>query len=230
MKVIGLIGGMSWESSTIYYKLLNNRVKQVRGGFASCKCLMYSVDFEEIEILQRQEDWDTLDTLMADAATRLYKGGADLIVLCTNTMHVSSEAIMKAAPIPFLHIADALGPNIKKKNLKTVGLLGTNFTMEKDFYKKLLLEKYGVQTIIPNPKSREEVHRIIYEELVKGKFNPESKSTLIDIMGDLQGEGAEGIILGCTEIPLLISPEDVDVPTFDTTTLHVEAAVSWALS
>ena len=229
MKVIGLIGGMSWESSSIYYKLLNERVKQLKGGFASCKCLMYSVDFEEIEILQRKGDWDTLDTLMAEAASRLYKGGADLIVLCTNTMHVSSEAIMKAAPIPFLHIADALGPKIKEKNLKTVGLLGTNFTMEKDFYKKLLKEKYGIETIIPKPTDRQEVHRIIYEELVKGEFKPESKSTLIEIMGHLQGEGAEGIILGCTEIPLLVAQEDVDLPTFDTTTIHVEAAVSWAV-
>ncbi|KAA3638012.1 MAG: aspartate/glutamate racemase family protein [Bacteroidetes bacterium] len=229
MQTIGLIGGMSWESSLEYYRILNEKVKDLLGGFSSCKCLMYSVDFAEIETLQHKDEWAQLDKLMADAAVRLYKGGADMIVLCTNTMHLCSEAIVQSVPIPFLHIAEATGEEIVKHNLKKVGLLGTNFTMTKDFYKEVLTDKYGIETIIPNEQDREQIHRIIYEELVLGKILPESRETYKAIIKRLQDNGAEGIILGCTEIPLLISKNDVDLPIFDTTRIHAEKAVEWAM-
>lgn len=230
MKVIGLIGGMSWESSLIYYKLVNEKVKEIKGGFASCKCLMYSVNFAEIEQLQHEENWEALNALMAEAALNLYKGGAEIIVLCTNTMHLCSPAITNAVPIPFLHIAEATGASVQQQNLSTVGLLGTNFTMEKEFYRGVLKEQFDIDTIIPNPEDRNVIHRIIYEELVKGEFKPASKEIYRKIIGKLQKEGAQGIILGCTEIPLLINENDLDLPAFDTTTIHAEAAVNWALS
>ena len=230
MKTIGLIGGMSWESSLEYYRIVNHKTKALLGGFSSSKCLMYSVDFAEIETLQHQGDWEQLNQMMADAANRLYQGGADIIVLCTNTMHLCSEAIREAVPIPFLHIAEATGEEIAAKGLKKVGLLGTKFTMEKDFYKEVLLAQYGIETIIPTEADREQIHRIIYEELVLGKILPASKKIYQEIIKGLQSEGAEGVILGCTEIPLLIKQADVDIPTFDTTTIHAEKAVSWAVS
>ena len=229
MKVIGLIGGMSWESSLEYYRLINEKTKALLGGFSSSKCLMYSVDFAEIEVLQHKGDWDKLNDLMADAAQKLYKGGADIIVLCTNTMHLCSEAIQKAAPIPFLHIADATGAKIAEKGLKKIGLLGTSFTMEKDFYKEILLNKYGIETIIPDAPERGEVHRVIYEELVMGKINPASREIYKGIIAALQKNGAEGIVLGCTEIPLLISQADAKVPVFETTKIHAHRAVDWAM-
>ncbi len=229
MQTIGLIGGMSWESSLEYYRILNEKVKDLLGGFSSCKCLMYSVDFAEIETLQHQDEWAQLDKLMADAAVRLYKGGADMIVLCTNTMHLCSDAIIESVPIPFLHIAEATGEEIIKHNLQKVGLLGTNFTMTKDFYKQVLKDKHDIATIIPNEQDREEVHRIIYEELVLGKILPESREKYKAIIKRLQDNGAQGIILGCTEIPLLISENDVDLPIFDTTRIHAEKAVEWAM-
>jgi aspartate racemase len=229
MKIIGLIGGMSWESSLEYYRIVNEKTKDVLGGLSSSKCLMYSVDFGEIETLQHQGDWEKLNELMADAAIRLHKGGADVIVLCTNTMHLCSEAIMNSVPIPFIHIADATGEKIATKGLKKIGLLGTQFTMEKDFYKDALINKYGIETIIPNEEDRKEIHRIIYEELVLGKINTESREKYKEVIKRLQADGAEGVILGCTEIPLLISQEDVEIPIFDTTTIHAEKAVEWAL-
>ena len=229
MKVIGLIGGMSWESSAVYYKLVNEKVKAALGGFASCRCLMYSVNFATIEQLQHQDDWDTLDELMADAARRLYKGGADIIVLCTNTMHLCSQAITDAVPIPFLHIADATAKAIQGQQLQTVGLLGTKFTMEKDFYKGLLANKYGIHTLIPTDEERAQIHRIIYEELVLGIIKDDSREIYKQIIRQLENRGAEGVVLGCTEIPLLIAASDVNIPTFDTTTIHVEQAVAWAL-
>ena len=229
MKVIGLIGGMSWESSLVYYRIVNEKTKALLGGLSSCKCLMYSVDFAEIEILQHKGEWEKLDSLMADAAKKLYQGGAELIVLCTNTMHLCSDAIIAATPIPFLHIADAAGQKIATKGLTKVGLLGTRFTMEKDFYKKALSDKYGIETIIPNENDRAQIHRIIYEELVLGKINPSSREIYKKIIKKLQNDGAEGVILGCTEIPLLITQEDVEIPIFDTTTIHAESAVEWAI-
>ncbi|MEJ2583906.1 MAG: aspartate/glutamate racemase family protein, partial [Robiginitalea sp.] len=229
MKTIGFIGGMSWESSLEYYRIANEKVKELLGGFASCPCLMYSVDFAQVENLQHAGDWQALDGLMADAAKRLHRGGADLIVLCTNTMHLCSEAITKAVPVPFLHIADATGKRIATRDLQTVGLLGTKFTMEKDFYKIKLGEDYGIHTLIPDPDQREVVHNIIYRELVKGSIREASREIFKEIIASLAERGAEGVILGCTEIPLLISSEDVDIPVFDTTRIHVEEAVCQAM-
>jgi len=228
MKTIGLIGGMSWESSLEYYRTVNERTKAVLGDFSSCKCLMYSVDFAEIEALQHNNDWAALNDLMAEAATKLYKGGADIVVLCTNTMHLCSEAIQGAVPIPFLHIAEAAGEKIQQHQLKKVGLLGTKFTMEKDFYKKALLENYGIETLIPSEEEREEIHRVIYKELVLGTIKDESRELFKEAIRHLQQRGAEGVILGCTEIPLLIAQADVEIPVFDTTRIHAEKAVDWA--
>ena len=229
MKVIGLIGGMSWESSLEYYRMVNEKTKELLGGFSSSKCLMYSVDFAEIEALQHNDDWDKLNDLMSNAAKRLYNGGAEIIVLCTNTMHLCSKSIKDAVPIPFLHIAEATGKAIAKEGLKKVGLLGTKFTMEKDFYKTLLKDKFGIDTIIPDEADREKVHKIIYGELVLGEISDESRKTYVEIIKRLQNQGAEGIVLGCTEIPLLISPWDVEVPTFNTSRIHAEQAVEWAI-
>jgi len=229
MKTIGLIGGMSWESSLEYYRLVNVFTKAAIGGFSSSKCLMYSVDFAEIEHLQHQNNWDELDALMANAAAKLYKGGAEIVVLCTNTMHLCSDAIKKAVPIPFLHIAEATGKAIQAKEMKKVGLLGTKFTMEKDFYKATLKNQFGIETIIPNEGERSQVHQVIYEELVLGKIEAESRKMTQQVIKNLVANGAEGIVLGCTEIPLLIKAHDVDIPIFDTTTIHAKQAVDWAL-
>ncbi len=229
MKTIGLIGGMSWESSVEYYKLINSKVNELLGGFHSCKSLMYSVDFAEIEKLQHEDKWEELDVIMADAAKRLEDAGADIIILCTNTMHLSSDAIKEKTSIPFLHIAEATGEEIVNRKIKKVGLLGTKFTMEKDFYKDVLYEKFGIEVIIPNENERNQVHKIIYEELVHGKILVESREEYKVIIHNLEKAGAEGVILGCTEIPLLISDADVNIPTFDTTKLHAEKAVEWLL-
>ena len=229
MKTIGLIGGMSWESSVEYYKLINRKVNELLGGFHSCKSLMYSVDFAEIEKLQHEDKWEELDVIMADAAKKLEDAGADIIVLCTNTMHLCSDAIKEKISIPFLHITEAAGEEIVNRKIKKVGLLGTKFTMEKDFYKDVLNEKFGIDVIIPNEEERNQVHKIIYEELVHGKIIDESREKYKAIIHNLEKAGAEGVILGCTEIPLLISDSDVNIPTFDTTKLHAEKAVVWLL-
>ncbi len=228
MKTIGLIGGMSWKSSIEYYRIVNEKIQNILGESASCKSLMYSVNFAEVEKLQLNDEWGKLNRLMANAAKKLYNGGADIIVLCTNTMHLCSNAIQDAVPIPFLHIADATGEKVAEKELKKVGLLGAKFTMQKDFYKNILKEKYAVETIIPNLEDQEEIHRIIYNELVLGKITSASKEKCISIIHRLQKNEAEGIILGCTEIPLLISQEDVKLPIFDTMTIHAEKAVEIA--
>jgi aspartate racemase len=229
MKKIGLIGGMSWESSLVYYRLLNELVKERLGGFHSARCLMESVDFAEIETLQHQNDWAALNERMAEAALNLEQAGADLVVLCTNTMHLCEHAIREAVSIPFLHIASATGKRIAGQKLTTVGLLGTKFTMEKDFYKGVLSNEYGIRTLIPEKEEREEVHRIIYGELVHGELRDASREAYRRIIGNLKRRGAEGVILGCTEIPLLISDRDVEVPVFDTTHIHAGEAVRWAL-
>ena len=229
MKTIGLIGGMSWESSKVYYELINQKVKESLGGYHSAKCILYSVDFAEIEVLQNKGDWDRLNQIMAEIATQLQKAGAEIIVLCTNTMHLCSTAIQETISIPFLHIAEATGMEIKEKGLKKVGLLGTRFTMEMDFYKKILRDKFGIETITPSASERENVHNIIYQELVDGKIRDESKGLYKSVIHGLEDDGAEGIILGCTEIPLLINQDDVDVPIFDTTRIHAEKAVEMAL-
>ena len=229
MKTIGLIGGMSWESSAVYYDLINKKVRDILGGFHSCKSIMVSVDFAEIEKLQHSDEWEKLDKIMVESAKHLEAAGADIVVLCTNTMHLCTPAILENISIPFLHIAEATGLEIVSRNIKKVALLGTKFTMEKDFYKKYISDNFGIEVIIPTNEEREDVHRIIYEELVHGIIKNESRETYKQIIGNLEKRGAEGVILGCTEIPLLISETDVNIPTFDTTTIHAEKAVEWAL-
>ncbi len=229
MKTIGLIGGMSWESSAVYYDLINKKVREILGGFHSCKSIMVSVDFAEIEKLQHSGEWGKLDKMMVESAKQLEAAGADIVVLCTNTMHLCTPAIIKNISIPFLHIAEATGLEIVSRNIKKVALLGTKFTMEKDFYKKYISDNFGIEVIIPTSEEREDVHQIIYEELVHGIIKNESRETYKQIIGNLEKRGAEGVILGCTEIPLLVSDSDVNIPTFDTTTIHAEKAVEWAL-
>ncbi|MGA9270322.1 MAG: aspartate/glutamate racemase family protein [Lutimonas sp.] len=230
MKVIGLIGGMSWESSAVYYRLLNERVGDLLGASHSCECIMDSVDFAYIERLQHDGKWKELCHIMKDKALKLEKAGAEIILLCTNTMHVCTPEMTRDLKVPFLHIADATGKAIVSKGLSRVGLLGTRFTMEKDFYSKILKEKYKVEVIIPKAEDREIIHSCIYKELVRGEFSPVSKREFQRIIADLQKKGAEGVILGCTEIPMLIQQSDVDIPVFDTTSLHVDAALEGALN
>ncbi|MDD3273248.1 MAG: aspartate/glutamate racemase family protein [Bacteroidales bacterium] len=229
MKTIGFIGGMSWESSVVYYQLANRRIRELVGGNHSCKSVMYTVDFDEIVKLQHNGEWVKLDRLMADAATRCEKAGAEVIVLCTNTMHLCKDAILKKISVPFLHIAHATGDSISLLGLKKIALLGTRFTMEKDFYKKELEDNYGIDVIVPESSDREKIHNIIFQELVKGDIKDDSRETFKDIISKLRERGAEGVILGCTEIPLLISQEDVDIPVFDTTKIHAYKAVEFAL-
>lgn len=230
MKKIGLIGGMSWESSLVYYKIINERAREVLGGFHSAKCIMESVNFAEIERLQHEGNWESLNSIMVDAARNLENAKAELIILCTNTMHLCSEAIIKNVNIPFLHIAIATGNKIKLNNIKKVLLLGTKFTMEKEFFGEILRNKFDIEVIIPNEVDREIVHKIIYKELVHGKIESSSKRTYQRIINDSIKNGAEGVILGCTEIPLLIKSGDVNIPTFDTTRIHAESAVEIALN
>lgn len=228
MKKIGLIGGMSWESSMVYYELINLKVRELLGGFHSASCVMESVDFAEIEKLQHDNDWDELSNIMGRAAENLEKSGANVVVLCTNTMHLLSDQIKEKISVPFLHIAESTGKNILKKRINKVALLGTKFTMEKDFYKKILLDDFNIEVIIPENKDRRIIHDIIYQELVQGKLNDNSRELMINIIKKLENNGAEGVILGCTEIPLLIKQKDVDIPVFDTTKIHAEDAVSFA--
>jgi aspartate racemase len=230
VKTIGLIGGMSWESSAVYYNLINKEVKQLLGGFHSCKSILLTVDFAEIEILQHKGEWQALDKMMVEAAKQLEVAGSDIIVLCTNTMHLCVPAILKNISIPFLHIAQATGMEIVNRKLKKVALLGTKFTMEKNFYKEYIFNNFGVEVIIPTQEEREKVHNIIYGELVLGKFEDDSREIYKKIIRNLESRGAEGVILGCTEIPLLISDLDVNIPTFDTTTIHAKKVVEWALN
>ena len=229
MKTIGLIGGMSWESSIEYYRIINETVKARLGGVHSADCLMYSVDFAEIESLQNAGEWEQLTLEMISAARRLERGGADCLVICTNTMHKMADEVQAAIQIPLLHIVDAAGAAVQAKELTTVGLLGTRFTMEGNFYRGRLAEKFGLQVLIPDEAGRETVHRVIYNELVKGEIKAGSRQAFLAIIEDLQSRGAQGIVLGCTEIPLLVKQDDVAIPIFDTTRLHAEAAVNWAL-
>ena len=229
MKTIGLIGGMSWESSLEYYRIINETVKERLGGLHSADSLMYSFDFHEIETLQAVGAWDEATNLMIRAAQRLEKGEADCIVICTNTMHKMAHDVQSAVDIPLIHIADPTAHAIKSENMNTVGLLGTAYTMEQDFYKGRLIEQHKLDVLIPNDEGRSEVHRIIYDELVVGTLKAESKAAYQDVIQHLVDDGAEGIILGCTEIGLLIKPEDSPVPVFDTTYLHAVAAVDFAL-
>ncbi len=228
MKTIGLIGGMSWESTAIYYELINKQVKKVLGGFHSAKSILTSVDFAEIENLQHNDDWNGLNKLMVQSTKQLENAGADLIILCTNTMHLCSDEMIKSTTVPFLHIATATGEKIKAEGLNKLALLGTKFTMEKDFYKNTLND-YRIEVMIPNEKDRNTIHQIIYKELVLGIIKDDSKEELKRIIKALELDGAQGVILGCTELPLLIKPQDVNIPVFDTTRIHAESAVEMAL-
>jgi len=228
MKTIGLIGGMSWESSAVYYKLINKKVRELLGGFHSAKSIMVTVDFAKIQELQYEENWQELDKLMVKSAKQLENAGADFVVLCTNTMHLCSPAIIKNSSIPFLHIAEATGLKIADIGIKKVALIGTKFTMEKDFYKTYILDRFGIEVIIPNEFERKQINETIYNELVQGQIKKESREIFKQIIRNLEKQGAEGVILGCTEIPLLISKSDVNIPVFDTTAIHAEKAVEWA--
>ena len=227
--VIGLIGGMSWESSAEYYRIINREVRNRLGGVHSARILMWSVDFGEIEHLQHQGEWDELTRRMTDAALRLERGGADFVVLCTNTMHRMADDIAAAIRIPLLHIADPTAEKIKAAGFSRVGLLGTAFTMEQDFYKGRLEKVFGLEVLVPEADDRRVVHDIIYKELVAGEVRPESRTAYCGIIARLVARGAQAIILGCTEIMLLVSEADSTVPLFDTTTLHALAAVDRAL-
>ena len=229
MKTIGLIGGMSWESSLEYYRIINEQVKNKLGGLHSAKSLMYSVDFQEIEKVQHQGKWDEAAKSMIEAAKRLEKGGADFIVICSNTMHKVAEEVEKNMKVPLLHIADATAEKIKDAGFEKMGLLGTRFTMEEDFYKGRLIKRYGLEVFIPDEKARQIVHDIIYKELCLGVIKPSSKDQFKEIIQNLLKNGAEAVILGCTEIPLLIRQEEVEVRLFDTTRIHAESAVEYAL-
>ena len=229
MKTIGLIGGMSWESSIEYYRIINETAKEKLGGLHSAKSLMMTVDFAEIEKLQHEDRWDEAAQILVNCAQNLERGGADFIVLCTNTMHKLADQIIANVNIPFLHIADATAEKIAAAGMKRIGLLGTRFTMEHDFYKGRLIQNFGLDVLIPNTADREVIHRVIYEELVLGKIVDNSRNEYKRIMKALIENGAEGIILGCTEIELLVQQSDSPVPLFPTTSIHAVAAVEYAL-
>jgi aspartate racemase len=228
-QVIGLIGGMSWKSSAEYYRLINEDVRTRLGGLHSARCLMWSFDFADIEVLQRTDRWDEAAALMVDAAQRLERGGADFLVIATNTMHIAAPQVQAATSLPLLHIADPTAERIKAAGLRKVGLLGTAFTMEQDFYKGRLASEHGLEVLIPEAIDRATVHRIIYQELVQGRIVDASRAAYREVIAGLVAGGAEAIILGCTEIMLLVGPEDSPVPLYDTTGLHAEAAVTRSL-
>ena len=228
MKTIGLIGGMSWESTSEYYRILNEEIKSRLGGLHSAKCLINSVDFEEIERYQSSGDWDEAGELLGNAAYSLQKSGADFIIICTNTMHKVVEKIKENINIPVLHIADATAKEIKRKGIQRVGLLGTKYTMEQDFY-KLRIEENDIKVMVPLVKDREKINEVIYTELCLGKINSQSREYYKSVIEELVQQGVQGIILGCTEIGLLIKQEDVSIPIFDTTYIHAIEAVNVAL-
>jgi aspartate racemase len=228
LKTIGLIGGMSWESSMTYYKVINETVKNKLGGLHSAKCIMYSVDFYEIEKCQADGNWEKSGEILGEAAYNLEKAGADFIVICTNTMHKVINQIKERISIPILHIAEMTAEKILEKKMKNIALLGTKYTMEQDFYKSKLIEK-GINVIIPDKNDIEIINNVIYDELCLGIINPESKTKYLEIVKTLKQKGAEGIILGCTEIGLLIKSEDTDVPLFDTALIHAEQAAIYSI-
>lgn len=229
-KIIGLLGGMSWESSAEYYRIINQAVRARLGGLASARCLMWSFDFAEIEALQHAGKWDEATALLIEAAQRLERGGADFALICTNTMHRMADAVQAAIAIPLLHIADPTAERIKAQGFRRVGLLGTAFTMEQDFYKGRLVTRHGLEVLVPDDADRALVHRVIYEELVQGRVEEASRQAYRAVMARLVAAGAEAIILGCTEIMLLVGEGDASVPLFDTTAIHAEAAVERALA
>jgi len=229
MQVIGLIGGLSWKSSAEYYRLINEEVHRRLGGSHSARIVLVSLDFQEVHDLQHQGRWEEAAAIMVDAAAKIERAGADVLLICSNTMHQMADRVAAAVSIPLLHIADATAGAIQAAGLKRVGLLGTRFTMEHDFYKGLLSDRHGLEVIIPDEADRIVVHDVIYHELVIGDVRPASRTIYREIIQRLISLGAEGIILGCTEIPLLVKPGDAAVPLFDTTALHARMAVEWAL-
>ncbi|MGR5091983.1 aspartate/glutamate racemase family protein [Vibrio maritimus] len=229
MKTIGLLGGMSWESTLSYYKSINEGVKQALGGLHSAKICLYSVNFDEIEKLQHQGRWDETATILGEAAASVESGGADFLLICTNTMHKVAPDIEKHITIPILHIADATAEALKNDGIKKVVLLGTRFTMEQPFYKDRLIEQHGIDVVVPNEADRTLVHDIIYQELCRGEIKDQSRQVYLEIIARLKQQGAEAVILGCTEIALLVQQQHTDVALFDTTAIHADAAVSMAL-
>ena len=228
LKTIGLIGGMSWESTVTYYKIINETVKEKLGGLHSAKCILYSVDFQEIEECQANGNWEKSGEILGEAAYNLEKAGADFIVICTNTMHKVVNQIKEKISVPILHIAEMIAEKILEKGLKNIALLGTKYTMEQDFYKSKLIEK-GINVIIPDKNDIETINEVIYDELCLGTINFNSKKKFLEIVDKLRSKGAEGIILGCTEIGLLIKNEDTDVPLFDTAIIHAEQAAMYSI-
>ena len=229
MKTIGLVGGLSWESSKEYYRIINETVNERLGGLHSAKCMLHSLDFAEIRKIQQTKGYDEVTKILIDAAQRLEAAGADIVVICANTMHKFVPEIQRRIHVPILHIADATADKILEKGLKKVGLLGTKMTMEEDFYKGRIRERFGIEVLVPDKDERDFIERVIFDELCVGKMNASSKERFKQIIGKLVENGAEGIILGCTEIPLLIKQEDVNVPVFDTTEIHAKGAVEFAL-
>ena len=230
MKTIGLLGGMSWGSTELYYRWINEGVKEKLGGLHSARIAMVSVDFQEIEELQQSGEWQRAGEVLSKAARRIEAAGADFLVICTNTMHKVVPQLERAINIPILHLADATARRIKERGMKTVGLLGSNFTMEEDFYRGRLIEKHGLTVIIPSARNRQIVHRIIYEELCLGIVKAESREEYLRIINRMREEGAEGVIEGCTEIVMLVQQKHTDIPLFDTTAIHAQEAVSVALA
>jgi aspartate racemase len=228
LKTIGLIGGMSWESTVTYYKIINETVKEKLGRLHSAKCILYSVDFQEIEECQANGNWEKSGEILGEAAYNLEKAGADFIVICTNTMHKVVNQIKEKISVPILHIAEMTAEKILEKGLKNIALLGTKYTMEQDFYKSKLIEK-GINVIIPDKNDIETINEVIYDELCLGTINFNSKKKFLEIVDKLRSKGAEGIILGCTEIGLLIKNEDTDVPLFDTAIIHAEQAAMYSI-
>ena len=228
LKTIGLIGGMSWESTVTYYKIINETVKEKLGGLHSAKCILYSVDFQEIEECQANGNWEKSGEILGEAAYNLEKAGADFIVICTNTMHKVVNQIKEKISVPILHIAEMTAEKILEKGLKNIALLGTKYTMEQDFYKSKLIEK-GINVIIPDKNDIEIINKVIYDELCLGTINSNSKKKFLEIVDKLRSKGAEGIILGCTEIGLLIKNADTDVPLFDTAIIHAEQAAIYSI-
>ncbi len=229
MKTIGLIGGMSWESTAHYYTELNRGINSALGGLHSAQILLYSVDFGPIEKLMTKEDWNSIEDIMADAARKVEKGGADFLLICTNTMHKLTDTVEKAVNIPLLHIADATAQVLVHDNIKKIGLLGTAYTMEQAFYKDRLISKFDLDVITPDEEDRKIIHDIIFNELCLGKLTDQSRKAYINISEKLVQKGARGIILGCTEIGMLLAQKDIDIPLYDTTRIHAAKAVEWAL-
>lgn len=230
MKTIGLLGGMSWESSLEYYRIINEAVREKLGGLHSAKCVLYSVEFAPIEVLQREGRWEEATQEMISAARHVEAGGADFLLICTNTMHKMADEVQSHLAIPLLHIADATAEKVKAQGYQKIGLLGTRFTMQESFYKGRLTDRYDLEVLVPEPADQEIVHSIIYDELCLGKIVPASRTAFVRVIDQLAQRGAEGIILGCTEISMLVSPKDTPLPLFDTTLIHALAAVEYALA